>query len=226
MAYQLEGRLLEVCTCNILCPCWVGEDPDNGTCDGLLSWMVDKGTVKGVDVTGRCITLLCHIPGNILKGNWKVRVYVDDGASDEQKQGLLDVWTGKLGGPVADLAQLVGEVVSVEQVPITFDVQGVNGTIKVGPKFLSIDSLRSRGCPWMRAPRGSASPGRRSRGGAGLRKPPPFLPDFRPDLVRLMTPAQVQWPGSEITCLLGRGESARKSSRWIPAPARRWRPPF
>ncbi|MFI5019627.1 MAG: DUF1326 domain-containing protein, partial [Dongiales bacterium] len=32
MGYRLEGDLLEVCDCNILCPCWVGEDPDNGTC--------------------------------------------------------------------------------------------------------------------------------------------------------------------------------------------------
>jgi hypothetical protein len=32
MAYQLEGQLLEVCNCNVLCPCWIGEDPDNGTC--------------------------------------------------------------------------------------------------------------------------------------------------------------------------------------------------
>ena len=36
MAYQLEGALLEVCTCNILCPCWVEEDPDNdGTCQSI-----------------------------------------------------------------------------------------------------------------------------------------------------------------------------------------------
>ena len=33
MAYTLEGRILEVCDCNVLCPCWIGEDPDNGTCD-------------------------------------------------------------------------------------------------------------------------------------------------------------------------------------------------
>src|SRR5262245_1792058 len=38
MAYEVESQLLEVSTCNILCPCWVGEDPDNGTCDGLLGW--------------------------------------------------------------------------------------------------------------------------------------------------------------------------------------------
>ena len=35
MGYQLQGRLLEVCTCNTLCPCWVGDDPDGGTCDIL-----------------------------------------------------------------------------------------------------------------------------------------------------------------------------------------------
>ena len=66
MPYQLEGRLLEVCTCNVLCPCWVGEDPDGGTCDGTLAWRVDKGSVDGVDVSGRTIVILCHIPGNIL----------------------------------------------------------------------------------------------------------------------------------------------------------------
>lgn len=135
MGYQLEGRLLEVCTCNVLCPCWVGEDPDGGTCDGLLAWQVDKGSVDGTDVSGHSITVLCHIPGNILKGNWKVRLYIDDKASQQQKEALVNVWTGKVGGPVADLAKLVGEVVSIEQVPVTFEVRGVNGTLKVGPNI-------------------------------------------------------------------------------------------
>jgi hypothetical protein len=134
MAYQLEGALLEVCTCKILCPCWVGEDPDGGTCDGVLSWHVEKGSVNGTDVSGHTITILTHIPGNILAGNWRVVVYVDDGATPEQMQGLLDVWTGKLGGPVADLAQLVGEVIAVEQVPVIFQVEGkgVAGRLAIG----------------------------------------------------------------------------------------------
>lgn len=134
MAYQLEGALLEVCTCNILCPCWVGEIPDGGTCDGVLSWHVEKGSVNGTDVSGHTITILTHIPGKILEGNWRVVVYVDDKATPEQMQGLLDVWTGKLGGPVADLAQLVGEVIAVEQVPVQFQVEGkgVAGRLAIG----------------------------------------------------------------------------------------------
>jgi hypothetical protein len=132
MAYQLEGRLLEACTCNVLCPCWVGRDPDMGTCDGVLAWHFDRGTINGVDVAGRTFTILTHIPGNILQGNWRVVVYVDDGATPEQQQALLDVWTGKLGGPVADLAQLVGEVVAVERAPVKFEFDKGKGTLLIG----------------------------------------------------------------------------------------------
>ncbi len=132
MGYHVEGRLLEVCTCNTLCPCWVGEDPDLGYCDGLLGWHVDKGNIEGLDVSGRAIIMLCHIPGNILKGNWSVRVYIDQNATEKQKEELLKVWSGKLGGPIADMAKLVGEIVSVEKVPIIFDIKGASGTVKVG----------------------------------------------------------------------------------------------
>jgi hypothetical protein len=132
MTYHLEGRLLEVCDCRVLCPCWIGEDPDNGTCDSVLAYRFDAGKIDGVDVTGRTIALVSHIPGNVLAGNFRVAVYIDDEASDAQQQALLDVYTGKLGGPVAELAKLVGEVVSVERTAITFDVQGGRGTLQIG----------------------------------------------------------------------------------------------
>jgi len=132
MAYQLEGDLLEVCTCKILCPCWVGEDPDGGTCEGLLAWHIGKGTVNGLDVSGHTIVALCHIPGNILKGNWRIVVYLDDKTTPQQQEAILNVWTGKLGGPCADLAQLIGQVAGVERVPIVFDAQGVKGRLRVG----------------------------------------------------------------------------------------------
>ena len=132
MAYSLEGTILEVCNCNVLCPCWIGEDPDNGTCDAVVAYHFDKGAVNGTDVTGRTLALLAHVPGNILQGNWKVAVVIDDKASDAQQQALVDVWTGKLGGPVADVAGLVGEVVAVEKAPITYEIQEGKGTLRIG----------------------------------------------------------------------------------------------
>ncbi len=132
MAYEIKGRLLESCTCNTLCPCWVGEDPDGGKCDGVLCWHVDEGTINGVDVSGRTFTILAHIPGNILLGNWRVVVYVDDEATEEQENALLQLWTGKLGGPVADLAKLVGEVLAVKRAPVTFEVEQGKGVVRIG----------------------------------------------------------------------------------------------
>ena len=132
MAYNLTGRLLEVCNCRVLCPCWIGEDPDFGTCDTIVAWHFDKGTVNGVDVSGHTIALVAHVPGNILQGNWRAAVYLDDKVSPQQEQALLNVYTGKEGGPVAERVKLVGEVVSVEKVPIPFDVQGGKGTLKIG----------------------------------------------------------------------------------------------
>jgi len=132
VAYELEGTLLEVCNCNVLCPCWIGEDPDNGTCDGIVGYHVDRGTVDGVDVSGRSFVMLAHIPGNVLKGNWRAVVYVDDKATSQQKEALLNAFTGKLGGPLADQAQLIGEVVAVESAPIDFRVEKGKGTLKIG----------------------------------------------------------------------------------------------
>src|SRR4051812_44429902 len=74
MAYHLEGRLLEVCNCNVLCPCWIGEDPDYGTCDTIIAWHFDAGTIGNVDVSNRTIAMIAHVPGNILAGNWRAAV--------------------------------------------------------------------------------------------------------------------------------------------------------
>jgi hypothetical protein len=138
MSYHLEGSLLEVCNCNILCPCWVGEDPDPGTCDAAQAWRIDRGTIDGLDVSGRVIGLINHIPGNVLAGNWTVVFFVDDGATAEQQEALVTVFTGKKGGPVADLAGLFGEVQGVERVPITFLVEGGQGTLRIGGEMTPV----------------------------------------------------------------------------------------
>jgi hypothetical protein len=130
--YQLEGSLLEVCSCDVLCPCWIGEDPDGGTCDAVVAYHFDKGTIDGVDVSGLTLVGVVHIPGNILAGNWRQLVYLDEAASDEQGDAILAAFTGKLGGPLADLAGLIGERVAVERATIKHELSGAAGKLTVG----------------------------------------------------------------------------------------------
>jgi hypothetical protein len=132
MGYAVEGRLLEACSCGGPCPCWVGDDPDGGTCDAFLAYHYDKGHINDIDVGGLTLGLVCRIPGNVLAGNWKVAAYVDSKASPKQKDAILAMHTGKLGGPLADLAKLVGEVVGVHDAPIQFNLIEGKGTIRIG----------------------------------------------------------------------------------------------
>ena len=132
MAYTLEGRILEVCDCNVLCPCWIGEDPDNGTCDSIIAYHIDQGTIEGVDVSGLTMAMLAHIPGNVLDGNFRAVAYLDDKASQQQIDALLAAFGGRLGGPLEDMAKLVGETVAVVPATITFNVEEGRGTLKIG----------------------------------------------------------------------------------------------
>jgi hypothetical protein len=132
VAYRLVGRLLEVCTCNTICPCWVGEDPDGGACDSALAYHFDQGTIDGVDVSGLTLALAVHIPGNVLAGNWRGVVFMDEKASPAQEQAILSVYTGKQGGPVAELVKLISDVVAVKRAPIAFDVVKGKGTFRIG----------------------------------------------------------------------------------------------
>jgi hypothetical protein len=138
MGYHLKGEILEVCDCKTLCPCWIGEDPDNGTCRASVAYRIESGQVEGVDVSGLTMAFAAFLPGNVLSGNWRVVRYVDDRASPAQEAALLKVFRGELGGPVAGIAALVGEEVDVRRAPITFEVEQGKGTLRVGDGITAV----------------------------------------------------------------------------------------
>ena len=151
VVYDLQGTLLEACSCGILCPCWVGEDPDGGSCDAFNAYHFDAGTIRGVDVSGLSLVKVVRIPGNVLAPNsWRQVIFVDDRASKEQAEALIEAYQGDLGGPLADLAGLVGETLAIERATIVHEVSDGEGTLQVG------DVVTSRLGPY-RGPDGSVT---------------------------------------------------------------------
>ena len=133
VVYDLTGTLLEACSCGTLCPCWIGEDPDGGSCDAFNAYHFTEGTIRGVDVSGLSLVNVVHIPGNVLTpGSWRVVQFVDDGANDEQLAAIVDAYQGRLGGPLGDLSGLIGEVVDVVRAPIMHETNEGRGTLRVG----------------------------------------------------------------------------------------------
>ena len=129
--YDLKGQLLEACSCNTPCPCWIGEDPDGGACDSFVAYHIERGQIQGLDVSGLTLVKIVYIPGNVLAGNWRAVIYVDSKGTTEQQQALVKVFTGELGGALADLALLVSETLEVRVAPIAYHIKEAQGTIAI-----------------------------------------------------------------------------------------------
>ena len=135
MAWELKGQLIESCSCNMFCPCWFGVQDlmimDQGWCAGVLGLSVEEGEADGVDLSGRNVAQAVYFPGpTLFDGNATMRVIIDDGASDEQRQKLEPIFQGKVGGPMEVIASLVSTWLPTESASI--DVSEQNGKITVG----------------------------------------------------------------------------------------------
>ena len=134
MAWSVEGRYFENCSCEVVCPCTasleLGADYDH--CTVALVFHVDSGEVDGVDVSGLTVAPVAQAPRFMHEGNWKLGLLIDDQASDEQAQALAGVFSGQLGGPMGALAPMVGEMLGVERARIDVEDDGLRHSVRVG----------------------------------------------------------------------------------------------
>jgi hypothetical protein len=134
MSWQLEGRYVETCSCDLICPC--NASFDHGAvydyCRVTLAFAIDQGAVEGTDVSGLNVVAVADTPKVMTDGNWKLGLFVDERASDEQMEKLVAVFTGQKGGPMEGLAPLVGEVLGVERAAVEIVDDGVRHSVRVG----------------------------------------------------------------------------------------------
>ncbi len=93
---------------------------------------MDSGDIEGVDVSGLSVGMLADSPGMMIEGGWKVGVYMDDQATDEQAAALGAVFSGQKGGPMEALAPLIGEMLGIERAPIVYQEDGPRHHAKIG----------------------------------------------------------------------------------------------
>lgn len=133
MSWELSGRMLEVCNCTLLCPCWVdmSAQPDQGWCGTAILFDIERGKVAGQDLGGRRVVLAAEIPGSFAGGDFTVRLYIDKDATEEQQRVLEQLFTGQLGGPMAALGPAVTKLLPTEVTEITVE-RGDTVTATVG----------------------------------------------------------------------------------------------
>jgi hypothetical protein len=134
MAWNVEGTFFETCSCDLMCPCNMSFDhgATYDFCRVTLAFDIRSGDIDGTDIAGRRVVLIADTPKVMTDGNWRLGVYIDNAASDEQFDKLVQVFGGQLGGPMGALAPLVGEIVGVERAEISVDDDGLRHSVRVG----------------------------------------------------------------------------------------------
>ena len=134
MSWNLAGSYSETCSCELMCPCNLSFDhgATYDFCRVTLVFNIREGQVEGTDIAGRRVVLIADAPKVMTEGNWRVGVYVDQEASDDQLDLLVKVFSGQLGGPMGALAPLFGEVLGVERATIEVGDDGLLHRVRVG----------------------------------------------------------------------------------------------
>ena len=134
MSWNLNGSYVETCSCELMCPCSLSLDhgATYDFCRVTLVFNVHEGSVNGTDIAGSKVALIADTPKVMTEGNWRVGVYVDDSATDAQFDKLVQVFGGQLGGPMAGLAPLIGEMLGVERATIEVEDDGLRHSVRVG----------------------------------------------------------------------------------------------
>ena len=133
MSWNLRGSYAETCSCELMCPCNLSFDhgATYDYCRATLAFAIREGQVEGTDVSGRRVVTIIDTPKVMTEGNWRLGMFVDEDATDEQFDGLGRVFGGQLGGPMAMLAPLVGEVVGVQRAAIELSDDGLRHSVRV-----------------------------------------------------------------------------------------------
>jgi hypothetical protein len=130
----MQGRFLEACDCFVPCPCWFQQAPSEGECTGLMAWQIEQGEIDGVDVSGLSAVSVSHHGGHRDDPHqMRVALFVDAAGSDEQREALGRTFTGKLGGPLKELGDLMPAAAD-EVVPtkITYTTDGARTRVAAG----------------------------------------------------------------------------------------------
>src|SRR5580765_5325392 len=137
VSWNLKGSYVETCSCDLICPC--NASFDHGAtydfCRVTLVFNIREGEIEGTDIGGLRVAAIADTPKVMTDGNWRLGVFVDERATDDQLDKLVKVFGGQLGGPMAGLAPLVGEMLGVERAAIEVIDDGVRHSVRVGDEI-------------------------------------------------------------------------------------------
>lgn len=103
MSWRISGSYFESCNCDAICPCRKidgapGGRSTHGECLGVLSWLIEEGDTDGVGLDGLPVAMAIRYSDDEEGSPWSWILYVDANATEEQREAIEAIYSGRLGG--------------------------------------------------------------------------------------------------------------------------------
>lgn len=124
--WEIKGDYFEACNCDYGCPCNFSGFPSKGACEANTAFTVREGRRGDTDLAGVTVFQTLMWPGAIHEGNGKAAVFIDEKATEEQRNAILSILTAGDGGlPWEILATTVTEIKGPFFVPVSIEWNGM-----------------------------------------------------------------------------------------------------
>ena len=70
-SWRIVGEWFDNCSCAVACPCTFAQPPDNGYCESVLFWHVERGHYGDVDLGGLSFVRVGRWEGDLWAGKVK-----------------------------------------------------------------------------------------------------------------------------------------------------------
>ncbi|KIC07578.1 hypothetical protein RA19_23805 [Leisingera sp. ANG-M1] len=93
--WAIHGFEIANCNCVPGCPCQFSQLPNDGTCEAMLTFRIDKGHYGDTSLDGLLAAAIYKWPGPIHEGNGEMQLIIDERATADQKAALEAIMTGQ-----------------------------------------------------------------------------------------------------------------------------------
>ncbi|MEK6952447.1 MAG: DUF1326 domain-containing protein [Nanoarchaeota archaeon] len=131
--WYMKGDYLKNCNCSAPCSCDISGIPSpHKECEGMVGMRITEGEFDRVKLDGLRWVVLYHWPGPLHEGNGTVQAIIDEKATKDQRNALLQILSGQAGNAWFEfLASTVTTMIEPKFAPIHFDFDKENRTAKV-----------------------------------------------------------------------------------------------
>jgi hypothetical protein len=116
--WEIKGRELVNCTCEYGCNCQFNALPDKGHCHAVAGIQIDEGHYGEVKLGGLRLAAIFKWPGPIHEGNGEAIAFIEEKATDEQRDALLKIMSGQDTAPFATMFAVYASTLSKFHDPV------------------------------------------------------------------------------------------------------------